>query len=170
MVTVILPGYSVHNKEWLEETAQKINAEGEIRAIYWDHWTEPDKKLDPKEKARIIDDIAGVRMTDIIAKSIGTLVAAHMIVKSPDKIRKVIFCGIPLKDMAGDDKEVVKLAMKLISPDKMICIQNEYDPHGSFEQAKKFFSDIDSKIQVISKNRDDHEYFYQDEFKNFLLK
>jgi hypothetical protein len=161
MVTVILPGYSAHNKDWLEETAENINSEGEIRAIYWDHWTEPEKKFNPREKARIIDDIAGVRMTDIIA--------AHMIIKSPDKIRKVIFCGIPLKDLAGDDKEVVKLAMKLMSPEKMICIQNEYDPHGSYNEVNKFLSGIDSNIKLIMVTRSDHEYPDISEFKKFLL-
>ena len=169
MVTVILPGYSAHNKAWLEETAESINSEGEIRAIYWDHWTDPEKKFDPKEKARIIDDIADVRMTDIVAKSIGTLVAAHMIVKSPSKIRKVIFCGIPLKDLAGDDKEILKLALKLISPEKIVCFQNEYDPHGSFDEVNKFLSGIDSKIKIIMNTRSDHEYPYAIEFRKFLL-
>jgi len=170
MVTLILPGYSVNNKEWLEETAQKINADGEIRAIYWDHWEEPTKKFIASEKARILDDITGMRVTDIVAKSIGTLVSAYIIQKEPRKIRKVILNGTCLNDLDENDKEVMRDAFRLIPPENIICYQNDADPHGSFEQAKKFFSDIDPKITVISKNRDDHEYFYQDEFKNFLLK
>jgi len=168
MVTVILPGYSAHNKDWLEDTAESINSEGEIRAIYWDHWADPEKKFNPREKARILDDIVGVRITDIIAKSIGTLVSAYLIQKEPMKIRKAILNGICLNDLDENDKEVMKKAFKLISPENIICYQNEIDPHGSFEQAKKFFSDIDPKIQVISKNRNDHEYPYQDGYRKFL--
>lgn len=169
MVTMILPGGSVHNKEWLEETAKTINVEGEIRAIYWDHWSEPEKKFDAKEKARLINDIAGVRSTDIIAKSIGTLVAAYMILKSPDKIRKVILCGIPLNDLSESDKEIIKLAFKLIPVKNIICFQNDEDPHGGTDQLNGLLSGLDAKIEIVSKSRGDHEYPYVDEFKKFLL-
>lgn len=169
MVTVIIPGYSLHNKEWLEETAQKIDVEGEIRTIYWDHWSESGKEFNPKEKARIINDIAGLRMVNIIAKSIGTLVAAYMIQESPEKIRKVIINGIPLNDISEEDKEVVKSALKLVPPEDIVCYQNEEDPHGDFDQAKNFLSKVDPKVVVITKPRSDHEYFYQDEYRKFLL-
>ena len=168
MVTVILPGYSIHNKEWLEETAQKIGTDGEIRPIYWEHWTDPDSKFDAKEKARLLDGVAGKRVVDIIAKSIGTFVAGYIIEKSPEKIRKVILNGICLADLAEDEKEILKSALKLISPGNIICFQNEEDPHGDFNQAKNFLSGVNTKITVISKPREDHEYFYIDEFRDFL--
>lgn len=169
MVTVILPGYSLHNKDWLEETAKTINVEGEIRSIYWDHWENPEKKFDVKEKARLISDIAGIRSTDIIAKSIGTLVAAYMILKSPDKIRKVVLCGIPLNDLSEEDKEVLKLALKSIPAKNIVCFQNDEDPHGSTDQLNGLLSGLDADIEIISKSRGDHEYPYIDEFKKFLL-
>ena len=169
MVTVILPGGSEHNKEWLEETAQKINVEGEIRPIYWDHWTDSTKEFDVKEKARLIDDVVGMRSVDIIAKSIGSLVAAHIILKSPEKIRKVIINGIPLNDIGEEERETIKSALKLIAPDNILCFQNADDPHGSFDQAKKFWSEVNPEIMPISKDRDDHEYPYFDEFHDFLL-
>jgi len=169
MVTVILPGYSAHNKDWLEETARTVNVEGEVRAIYWDHWTDSEKKFDAKEKGRLINDIAGVRATDIIAKSIGTLVAAYMILGSPAKIHKVILCGIPFNDISEGDKEIIKLALKSVPPKSVICFQNEEDPHGTFDQVNNFLSDFDCNIEVISKSRSDHEYPYVDEFKKFLL-
>lgn len=169
MVTVILPGGAVHNKEWLEETAKKINVEGEIRPIYWDHWTDPAHEFNPEEKARLIDDIAGMRIIDIIAKSIGNLVAAHMIQKSPEKISKVIINGIPFSDISEDGKEIIKSALKLIPPENIICFQNADDPHGTFEQAKAFLSEVNPEIKVISKERDDHEYPYFEEYHDFLL-
>lgn len=169
MVTIILPGYSIHNKEWLEETAEKIGVEGELRPVYWEHWNDPDSKFDAKEKARLLDGVAGKRVVDIIAKSIGTFVAGCIIQKNPQKIRKVILNGICLNDLKENEKEILKSALKLVSPENIICFQNEEDPHGDFEQAKKFLSDVNPEILIISKPRSDHEYPYFDDYKKFLL-
>jgi pimeloyl-ACP methyl ester carboxylesterase len=168
MVTIILPGGSLDNKKWLEETARTIKVEGEVRAIYWDHWSDPNKKFDPKEKARLIDDIAGTQSVDIIAKSIGTLVAAYMIQKNPSKIHRVICCGIPLNDLSESDKEVIKLALSSIPKENVICFQNDEDPHGGFDQLHNLLSEAGSEIEVVSKSRDDHEYPYVEEFKQFF--
>ena len=169
MVTIILPGYSTHNKNWLEETARTIGAQGDIRAVYWDHWTDPEKKFNPKEKGRLINDITGAGASDIIAKSVGTLVAAYMILKAPSKVRKVILCGIPLNDLSEADKEVIKLALKSIPPKSVVCFQNDEDPHGGADQLKNFMAGFDSDIEGITKSRADHEYPYFEEFKKFLL-
>lgn len=170
MVTIIIPGYSLHNKEWLKDTADQIDMEGEIRPIYWSHWDEPEKEFDPKDKARMIDDVVGPKMVNIVAKSIGTLAASYMVEKSPEKIRKIIFCGIPLNDLSEDRKVIIRAALKKIPPDLIQVYQNIEDPHASFDQAKIFFNEIDPEIEVISKDRNDHEYFYIDEFHDFLLK
>ena len=169
MVTIILPGYSASNREWLQETAGKINMEGEIMPIYWDHWIDTGKKFDPKEKAQLIGGVTGMSLVDIIAKSIGTLVAAYMIQENPEKINKVILNGICLNDLNEDDKEIIKAALKLISPGNIICYQNEEDPHGNFDQAKNFLSGIDTEIKVVFKSGDDHEYPYFEDFHDFLL-
>jgi pimeloyl-ACP methyl ester carboxylesterase len=169
VVTIILPGGSIHNKEWLEQTATKIGVEGEIRPVYWDHWTSPGKEFDPKEKARLADDVIGMRVVDIIAKSIGTLVAAYMIQKAPVKIYRVILNGIPLNDLDGNEKELIKSALRLIPAESILCIQNEDDPHGSLEEVREYLSTVNSGIKIIAKDRDDHEYPYQDVYRNFLL-
>jgi pimeloyl-ACP methyl ester carboxylesterase len=169
VVTIIIPGYSSHNKEWLEETAKNIGGDSEIRPIYWAHWTDSDSKFDPKEKARLLDTISGKRTVDIIAKSLGTLAASYVIQKNPGKIRKIIFNGIPFNDLLESDREVIKSALKLIPPEDIVCFQNDEDPHGSFNQAKSFILSVDSKIELVSKPRNDHEYFYQDDFNKFLI-
>src|SRR3989304_1510525 len=151
MVTIILPGFSVYNKEWLEETAKKIKVGGEIRPIYWEHWTDPNKEFDVREKGRLINNVAGIRVTDIIAKSIGTLTASYMILKSPEKINKVIFNGIPLNDLSESEKEVIKSALRLIPRKNFICFQNEADPHASFNQVNSFLSEIGEKINLVRK-------------------
>lgn len=169
MVTLILPGFSPHNKKWLEDTANSIHVDGEIRPVYWEHWTDIQNKFNPEEKAKLLDGVTGKRVVDIIAKSVGTLVTSYIIQATPEKIRKVILCGIPLNNLKEDDKERIKNALKLIPAENIICFQNDKDPYSEFEQVKKLITDINFNIVVVGKNRDDHEYPYQDEFNKFLL-
>lgn len=169
MVTLIIPGYSSHNKPWLEETVSNIRSDGEIRPIYWGHWTDESIKFDAKTKADLLDGVSGKRVVDIIAKSIGTLVAVHLIEKSPEKIRKVILCGIPLNDLSEKDKEIYKNALRKISPSSILVIQNDEDPHGGAESLKGLLSEFGNDIEIITKERADHEYFYQSDFDKFLL-
>lgn len=169
MVTIILPGYSENNKKWLEDTAEKIPGDSEIRPIYWGHWTDPNIKFDPKVKAQLLDGITGKRVVDIIAKSIGTLAAAYFIEKSPEKIRKVILCGIPLNDLNEDNINTIKNALRKIPARNIICFQNDQDPHGGIESVEKFLSEFGKDLQIIEKQRDDHEYFYFEDFNKFLL-
>lgn len=169
MVTIILPGYSVSNKDWLEDTAESIKTDSEIRPIYWGHWSDPAVKFDPKTKANLLDSVAGKRVVDIIAKSLGTLAASYLIQKSPEKIRKVIFCGLPLNDINEEEKQVIKTALRKLPPQNVIFFHNDEDPHGGVNALKVFLSEFGNDFSVVTKSRSDHEYFYQDDFNKFLL-
>lgn len=160
MVTFILPGYSSNNQVWTEDVAKRLKIEGDIRPIFWDHWRDEPKKFDPIEKARLLSDLAPNLFVNIVAKSVGILVAAYMIERIPQQIKKVVFCGIPLNDLSPDEIELIKSTIKKLG-DKLIIYQNENDPHGSIEQVKNFG-------KIISKPRSDHEYPYFDEFNKFL--
>ncbi len=170
MVTFILPGYSVHNKSWAQTTAKELKLDDEIRPISWSHWDDPGQEFDPKEKVRLIVDTARGNQINIIAKSLGTLVASYIIERAPDKIERVVLCGIPLNDLDEGDKEVYKRVLSSFPAEKIICYQNANDPHGSFQEAEKFLTKIKPDIKVISKERDDHEYPYYDDFTEFLLR
>jgi pimeloyl-ACP methyl ester carboxylesterase len=149
--------------------AKSVKASSEVRPVYWNHWEDPKARFDPLEKANLLDSVSGKRSVDIIAKSIGTLVASYLIQKSPEKIRRVVFCGIPVSDIDENEKGVIKGALRIVPPENIIIFQNNEDPHGSFGAVKNFLSEFGSDIQIVSKERDDHEYFYQDEFNQFLL-
>lgn len=168
MVTFILPGYSLHNKEWAEETAKNLKLNGEIRPVFWNHWEDSSKKFDPEEKVRLIVDVARSNAINIIAKSIGTLIASHIMQRVPERIERIVFCGIPINDLDEKDKEVYRQTLKEFPADKIICFQNEDDPHGTFAQISDFLAKINGEIKVIKKLREDHEYPYFDEFQVFL--
>ena len=169
MVTLILPGYSSSNKEWLEKTASQIPGDSEIRPIYWGHWDDTSVKFDAKTKANLLDGISGKRVVDIVAKSIGTLAAAYLIQKSPEKIRKVIFCGIPLSGLNEINKEIIKDALRKIDLNNVVVFQNSEDPVGSYSAIVEFLSEFGSKVKIIEKDANTHDYFYQNDFNKFLL-
>lgn len=168
MVTFVLPGYSLQNRRWAEETAKGLNLDHETRPVFWNHWDDPDKKFDPKEKVRLIVDTARENSINIIAKSVGTLVASHIISQVPGRIVKVIFCGIPLNDFNEEDKEVLRNTLRSFPAEKVICFQNEDDPHATFAQVRDFLAKTNAGIQLVSKPAADHEYPYYKEFGEFL--
>lgn len=165
MITFILPGFSIKNKEWLEETAKQIKTEGYVRPIFWDHWDDPSQKFDAKEKADLISRHSKGDKINIIAKSIGCLVAAYIIEKIPTQINKVILCGIPINDITEDEKESIKKVLAGLDFKKLICFQNANDPHGRYQEVKSYLSE---GTKVISKDRSDHDYPYFPEFEDYL--
>ncbi len=160
MITFILPGYSIHNKEWAEDVAKNLKVEGEIRPIFWDHWTDDTQKFDPKEKADLISRHTKGATINIIAKSLGCLVAAHVAENIPGQINKIILCGIPVTDLKEDGAELISKV-----PNKnLIVFQNNKDPHGNCGKVKELFSNF----KIIEKDASDHNYPYFEEFNNFL--
>lgn len=168
MVTAVLPGYSIKNKDWVLETAEKVELSHEVRPVLWDHWMDPESKFNAREKAGFVSDVLLNESVNIIAKSVGTLVASYMIEKKPTQVSKVIFCGIPLNDLDEIDKEVVKQAFRVLPAFRCLCIQNEDDPHGGIKEVREFIKSANPDVKVISKTGDDHEYPYYLDFQNFL--
>ncbi|HJY98855.1 MAG TPA: alpha/beta hydrolase [Patescibacteria group bacterium] len=168
MVTFVLPGYSLHNKKWAEECAAELKLDHEIRPVFWNHWDDPSHVFDPKEKVRLIVDTARENQINILAKSVGTLIASHIIEKVPDRIQKVVLCGIPINDLNEDDKEVYRRVFRNFPAEKVVCYQNTDDPHGTITQIKEFLAKINQDIKVIEKDRADHEYPYYKDFGEFL--
>ena len=90
MIDIILPGYSDKNKVWLESVASELKTENEVRTIYWNHWSDFHKKFDPKDKAIDVIDVMLDDSANLIAKSVGTLVASYVLLRAPEKIKKVV--------------------------------------------------------------------------------
>lgn len=168
MLTLILPGGSVKNKEWALKTSKKLTLDHEVRPVLWEHWDNPEMPFDAKDKAQELVQVAMDESVNIVAKSIGTLVASYIIQAIPDRVEKLILCGIPLNDLTEADREAEKIALRNFPPEKMICFQNESDPHAGYLEVKNFLSKINSKIRLLSKSRSDHEYPYFEEFNEFL--
>lgn len=165
MQTVILPGFSPKNKTWLNECASNLGIDGIVRPVSWDHWLDPEQKFDAKEKGMLISRHSRGDSMNIIAKSIGTLVASYVVESIPAQIRRVILTGIPIKDLSALDKQQFIKGISFLGPEKLICFQNDLDPHGSFIEVRDFLPET---IKLVQKPRTDHEYPYYEEFNEFL--
>lgn len=169
MKIFILPGYSVSNKEWAYGVKTKLMPDFDVAVYEWKHWTEAGKSLDIGiEVASIVDYSKNEDKIDIIAKSIGTLVLMKLLEVIKPKIRKVILCGIPLNDLKEEDFSAYKILENITHPENIICFQNSEDPHGNYQQLFAFLDNINSRIKIIDKGGNTHEYPYYEDFFNFL--
>ncbi len=170
MKTVIIPGYSHKNKEWAEETMKNIP---DSEVYEWKHWNDPNIKFSAKAEAQNISEslslrdknVIGANQINIVAKSIGTLVTS-ILLKSV-KPNKIVLCGICINDLNEDELHEYKI-LSDFDPNNIIVFQNSEDEHGSFEEVRKFLSQINPNIKIIEKPGSTHEYPYYDEFIDFL--
>lgn len=89
MQTLILPGYSSKDKEWVDETSKNLKVDGIVRPFHWAHWLDENSKFDVKEKAELIaKHIKGDKVT-IIAKDEGLEVADILKTLIPDLILSI---------------------------------------------------------------------------------
>lgn len=166
MRTIILPGYSIKNKDWAEAVKKDLEPEVPVEVFYWKHWTEPDAPKDWEAESNKVVSLAEGGELNILAKSIGTYVAMMVLARGA-KVNKLILCGVPVLDFQkGDDK--LYGVLKDFPAENILCIQNENDNHGSFAEVEKFLHSINPEIKIVSKPRDGHEYYYSEDFKQFL--
>lgn len=160
MKTIILPGYSLVNKEWVEVTAAELGA----KVHPWKHWRQGSMSV-KFEVGKIIEEI-GSQSVNILAKSVGTMICMNLLQKIPRQINKIILCGIP--SVSEDRLKLFKKSLETFPSEKIIVFQNQKDPLGNFDEVKKFMSKVNPKIVVIKMLRDDHHYPYSSDFKKFL--
>ena len=166
MKTIILPGYSIHNKDWANEVADNLMPNIVTTVHEWEHWSRGTFSLQ-KETIAILEEIGNDNI-NIIAKSVGTRVTMNLIPKIINKLNKVILCGIPTKFESEPTQTLYRDNLRKLGSKNVICFQNSGDPFSPFVTIKNFINGVDPKITVIGKPRNDHEYPYFEDFKAFL--
>lgn len=172
MKTIILPGYSEHNREWAYEIKKEMGLD-EVVVHEWGHWVQGSFSLE-KELERVIEEISKIReirdgKINIIAKSVGTSVAMYLLQEVSKQINKLVLCGIPINGFSEERKELFRTSLPRFNAEKMIVFQNSKDNLGSFAKVERFVHSIDPKIKVVEKPRSDHHYPYPEDFREFLL-
>jgi len=164
MKTIILPGYSPHNKEWADEIKNELKLGHEVITHYWKHWQSGSMSLNYEVK-KVLEE-AENETFNLIAKSVGTRVVTALVLQAKEKINKIILCGIP--STSPDMEEAFKKAFGDFPTEKIICFQNEKDPFKTSKEVKEFLKKINPKIKVIEKERSGHDYPYFSDFQKFL--
>ena len=165
MKTLILPGFSLHNKDWALEIKKSLSFRQSVLVHEWQHW-QLGGALHPKhEIGKIVKEI-GRDKVNVLAKSVGTMVAMHLFAEIPGQINKIILCGLP--SVSLDRKNLFISSLSDFDPKKIIVFQNTKDPLAGFAEVKTFMHDVNSKIKVVEKERSDHNYPYFEDFKKFL--
>jgi hypothetical protein len=167
MRTIIISGFSEKNRAWALEGAQKLNIpESDIHV--WKHWETGNASDFSRENEReAVKKLIDENIVNIIAKSIGTLVASLVLKDIPMKINKMAFCGIPFNDLSPSDKSEY-LALAKFNKENIICFQNQSDPHGSYDQVRAFLAESGLNIPLSPTPRSDHEYPFWEEIGRFL--
>jgi len=166
MKTIILPGYSVHNQEWALEVKKSLSFKQSVLVHQWRHW-QLGGTLHPKyEIAGILKEI-GRDKVNIIAKSVGTMICMLILSEIPDKINKIILCGIPT--VSAERLALFKEALKNFPAGNIVCFQNIRDPFAGYAEVKKFLSLVNPEIKIIKMPQSDHHYPYFAEFQKFLF-
>ncbi|MFH1970820.1 MAG: alpha/beta hydrolase [Patescibacteria group bacterium] len=166
MKTIILPGFSAHNKEWTDDLKKNLKLSHQIEIIDWEHW-KSGGGLKLKKEMEKIDRIVEKDKFNIIAKSVGTMVALRAIDKYKKQVNKVILCGIP--SISDKRMDIFKSLIKDFDHNNIICFQNSFDPFVSFKDLKSKIHKINSKITVSEKSAKNHDYYYFEDFQKFLL-
>lgn len=167
---LILPGYSQKNRQWMEDTQRFLNSKGFEALIHpWKHWEGGEFKSDDELTA--IASECGESMLSVIAKSVGTRIAAEIVSKKILRVEKLILCGIPYHwqpDTGEPIPEHYRQALERFPSEELLCIQNDQDPYAPFESVEKLLKSINKNITVVSKESDTHEYPYFEDFSSFL--
>lgn len=162
MKTIILPGYSAHNRAWAEEMAAALpNAE----VHPWAHW-ETGGSLDVKAELAAILKRIGDDRVHLLAKSVGCRMAAHLIAHMPGQIGKAIFCGIP--SVSEEAWAGFAAALAALPPERALVIQNAHDPYAGFAEVQHMIRALSPAVQVLERPRRDHHYPYPEDFRAFL--
>jgi hypothetical protein len=159
MKTIILPGYSPHNKDWAYEVKKHLGKDVVVHE--WRHW-ETGKSLSTKYETEKIKGLIGSEKVNIIAKSVGTRVMMALLPEINKQVNKVILCGIPV------DPIKYYQGIKLLGAKRLLIIQNTHDPFTPSKIIMLYLKVVDKKIKVIEKEAHNHDYPYFSDFASFL--
>lgn len=164
MKIIILPGFSQSNKKWGIELRDYLVANSlDTSLIEWDHWSNNHEELNYEFEIKKIKSILESE-TIIISKSIGTIIAARMIIDELVVPVKLIMMGIPRTD------KVILESFRFINPRKISIIQNIDDPYLKFESLNSFIHKFNPEINLTKTERADHNYPFNDLILDIIKK
>lgn len=173
---LFLPGFSLKGKEESSMYLSRLqDLKQDVYRHEWRHWKteelvqfknrdslDKDKSWNPDKEIEIIKSQVDIkRPISIVAKSIGTFVAAKMLPQL--KVDNLVLMGIPINDLTDEELKVYK-NLKLVR--KFSVIANRNDSHGSVEQVKDLLREYE--YELLTKESAEHAYPYVDDVVKLL--
>jgi predicted alpha/beta hydrolase family esterase len=168
MKYIILPGYSKKNDDEVLSISQALSMKGlEVYAQRWRHWVDENVVWNVDAEVKLIEEsvINDLELT-IIAKSLGTHIAVNFIKRNKEKVKNIIFLGIPLINLTDEEKLDYKILWELNIP--ITVITNNQDPHGDISHVREFLSGL--KYTEVEKDDNTHRYNYPNDISSLLLR
>ena len=161
-MTLILPGFSIINKIEAESIKIALESNGEQVLLHeWRHWSNESIEWNTDQEIEIIKSKLNTTLPiSIVAKSIGTAVAAELVQFL--NVQNIVLLGIPVNDI-----DIGKHSIYQNFKGKNITvIQNNDDSHGTVEQVQSLLKGVDYKL--IGKPSSTHNYPYVQDVINAL--
>jgi len=162
-----LPGFSLKNKDELKSISAALISDGnEVISHEWRHWADGTAPWDvPIEISLIKEKMNNQQIDLVIAKSLGTYVAANILWEKLIDPGKIIFLGVPVCDLSEDEKELMQLVIRRVK-DKITFVHNSLDPKGTIEDLNFMLLNIDHDIRI--KESDTHQYDYPEDILSII--
>ncbi len=130
---------SPRHKQWVRDVAEAVKPHfDEVRLLDYGHWETGDAMIDLESEIKRVADLAkDFGDYVVIAKSIGTAVAALAIARGLIAPKHCVFLGFPL-DVTAKLPQAAELtaAFKQLPP--IAFVHNENDPVGSAEAVREY--------------------------------
>lgn len=162
MKTILLPGYSIRNREWADEIAAKIDG---VEVHAWAHWDSGGTLNAARELAAITRRI-GENRVSLLAKSVGCRIAVQIVLDRPDQIEQLILCGLPGTQV--ESRADFDAALRRLPIENILVVQNRNDPYAAFSEVQHMIQSVHPGVRVVAGDREDHHYPYPDLFRDFL--
>lgn len=163
MHIVILGGNSPRHKQWVRDVQSALDGLGDIHVIDYLHWDSGDKMANiKKEVDRLSNEVRGYGQYVIVAKSIGTIIAAIACQRGLITPVGCVFYGLPLSAIQAGDTPLFNGDVSSLPP--VTFIQNASDPFGSAKEIDAFVrKNPPLKWSLVYAHGEGHEYVgYED--------
>ncbi len=161
MNLLLLPGNSLRHAEWVEELKTALSAQfGDIKTQHYRHWQTGEEFADIQHEINVAKkQEETLKPYTIIAKSIGSAIAARGVFEGLLHPEKLVLLGVPIN--GGVSAEAFSEWLERITVSVVIA-QNTSDPLGSFESVKTAFHHAGSNLSFTELPGETHDYLDYD--------
>jgi len=167
MNALILPGNSLRHREWGKDLAVAVTPLfGTVHMHEYRHWDTGEPEADTDYELEQLQKLTALGGYVIIAKSIGTVIAAIGIERGVLTPTHCLFMGIPLNVVDQLKLDFADMMKNLPST----VIQNTSDPYGSFaDVSTQLMSPTNAgSFSLIENPGDTHDYLDFDQIKQLI--